>query len=191
IQLLLDLMRREDITANDTIEVARILYSLSSQGTPEQQETIQTMLMLAKRRDIPFRDTVEAAHALYVESPRGSQERQQAVEMLLTQARWPDTTAAQAQEAILALCYASSYRSKENQQGIQVLIELTRRPGLTFEDVIILENDHNILYTLKALKQQLLVAKKQMWEILMRRTDLTPEQRTQATNTLADYKQWE
>ncbi len=58
-QLLVDLLQREDFTASDAVEVASALYALSLQGTPEQQEAVQILLALAQRRDIPFSDTVE------------------------------------------------------------------------------------------------------------------------------------
>src|SRR6266571_2332765 len=187
-QLLLDLGQQEDITASDAVEVACTLYCLSPQGSPEQQEAIRRLLALAKRRDIPFGDTVEAAHSLYVQSPKGSKERQQAIEMLLAQAHWSDITVAQAQEAALALCNASAYRPKERNQAIQALIELTRRPGLSFEDAVVLDYERAIIGSTRALEQQQWAAKKQMWETIAQRTDLTSEQRTQVVKALEDYK---
>ena len=186
-QLLFDLVRQEDITASDAVEVATAFYLLSPQGSREQQEAFQQLLALAKRRDIPFGETVEAAHSLYVQSPHGSQERQQAIEMLLAQAHWPDTTVAQAQEAALALCYASAYRSKERTQGIQALIEVIRRPGLSFEDAIVLDDERAIIGSTRALHQQQWAAKKQMWETIAQRTDLTSEQRAHVLTALEDY----
>ena len=186
-QLLLDLGQQEDITASDAVEVATALYLLSPQGSPEQQEGVQRLLALAKRRDIPFGDTVEAAHSLYVQSPHGSQERQQAIEMLLAQAHWPDTTVAQAQEAALALCHASAYRPKERNQAIQALIELTRRPVLSFEDAVVLDNNAMIASTSSLVKQQL-AAKKQMWETVAQRSDLTSEQHAQLAEALEYYR---
>ncbi len=188
-QLLLDLGQQEEITSCDAIEVATSLYLLSPQGSPEQQEGIRRLLALAKRRDIPFGDTVEAAHALYMQSPKRSKERQQGADTLLEQARWPDTTAAQAQEAALALCYASPIWSKERIQSVEVLIELTRRPGLSFEDAVVLDYERATQYSAKALQQQQWVAKKQMWEIIAQRADLTSEQHTQVVKAIEDYGQ--
>ena len=187
-QLLLDLVRREDITASDAIEVAGTLYSLSPQGSGEQQEAVQILLALAKRRDIPFGDAVEAAHTLYVRSPKGSKERQQAIEALLAQARWPDTTAGQAQEAALALCYASTYPSKERNQGIQALIEVIKRPDLSFEDAVELDYLKSIVAGTKTLEKQQQVAKRQMWETVAKRSDLTSEQRAQLAETHDYYR---
>lgn len=189
-QLLFDLVRQEDINAHDAVEVATALYLLSPQGPREQQEAVQVLLALSKRRDIPFEDTVEAAHSLYLQSPKGSKERQQAIEMLLAQAHWPDTTVAQAQEAAEALCHASAYRGrrKERNQAIQALIELTRRPGLSFEDAVVLEYESFIQASTRALEQQQRAAKKQMWETIAQRTNLTSEQRAQVLKALEDYK---
>ena len=187
-QLLFDLGQQEAITASDAVEVACTLYLLSAQGSAEQQEAVQRLLVLAKRRDIPFGDTVEAAHTLYAQSPQKSQERKLASEMLLAQAHWSDTTIAQAQEAALALCHASAYRSKERKQAIQALIELTRRPGLSFEDANVLDDERVIQGSTRALEQQQLAAKKQMWETIAQHTDLTSEQRAQAVKALEDYR---
>jgi hypothetical protein len=184
---LFDLGQQEDITASDAVEVACALYLLSPQGSSEQQEAVQRLLVLAKRRDIPFGDTVEAAHTLYLQSSQGSKERQQAVEMLLAQAHWPDTTVAQAQEAALALCYASAYWSEERNRAIQALIELTQRPGLSFEDVVVLDYEGSIIDSTRVLKQQQWAAKKQMWETIAQRADLTSEQRAQFVKALEDY----
>lgn len=190
-QLLLDLVRREDILASDAIEVASALYSLSDPGSDEREEAIEILLKLAQRRDIPFHDTVEAAHALYLQSPKGSKEHQRATEMLLEQARWPDTTVAQAQEAALALCYASGYRSQERKQAIQALLELTRRPDLSFEDAVVLENNGMFVAGFGTLAKQELTARRQTWETITQRPDLTPEQRTQAAEKLEYYKSME
>ena len=186
-QLLFDLVRQEDITASDAVEVATAFYLLSPQGSREQQKAVQQLLALAKRRDIPFGEAVEAAHNLYVQSPQKSQERQQAIEMLLAQAQWPDTTVAQAQEAVLALCYASAYRSKERKQAIQALIEVIRGPGLSFEDVVVLDYEGSIIDSTRVLKQQQWAAKKQMWETIGQRADLTSEQRALVAKALEDY----
>src|SRR5438128_2241034 len=186
-QLLFELVYREDITASDAVEVATALYVLSSPGTREQQEAVQILLTLANRRDIPFSDTVEAAHSLYIQSPQGSKERKLASEMLLAQAHWPDTTVAQAQEAALALCYASAYRPKERNRAIQALIELTRRPVLSFEDAVVLDNNAMIASTSSLVKQQL-AAKKQMWETVAQRSDLTSEQHAQLAEALEYYR---
>ena len=185
-QLLFDLMRREDINAHDTVEVATALYLLSPQGSQEQQEAVQVLLALAKRRDIPFEDIVEAAHSLYLQSPKGSKERQQAIEMLLAQAHWPDTTVAQ--EAALALSHASAYRSKERKQAIQALIELTGRPDLSFEDAVVLDYESAIQGSTRASEQQQRAAKKQMWETVAQRPDLTAEQRAQVVKAFEDYR---
>jgi hypothetical protein len=187
-QLLFDLVQREDTNAHDAVEVATALYLLSPLSSPEQQEGVQRLLALAKRRDIPFGDTVEAAHSLYVQSPQESKERQQAIEMLLAQAHWPDTTVAQAQEAALALCHASAYRPRERNQAIQALIELTRRPDLSFEDAVVLDYERAVIGSTRALEQQQLAAKKQMWQTIAQRTDLTSEQRAQVVKALEDYR---
>ncbi len=186
--LLFDLARQADITASDAVDVATAFYLLSPQGSREQQEAVQLLLALAKRRDIPFGETVEAAHNLYVQSPHGSQERKLAIEMLLAQAHWPDTTVAQAQEAALALFNASAYRPKERNQAIQAVIELTRRPGLSFEDAVVLDWERVILGSTRALHQQQWAAKKQMWETIAQRTDLTSEQRAQVVEALEVYR---
>ena len=108
--------------------------------------------------------------------------------MLLAQAHWPDTTVAQAQEAALAFCYASAYRSKEWNQAIQVLIELTRRPDLSLEDAVVLDYDKIIVASTKALEKQQLAAKKQMWETVTQRPDLTAQQRAQLAEALEYYR---
>ena len=208
-QLLFDLVRQEDITASDAVEVATAFYLLSPQGSREQQEAFQQLLALAKRRDIPFGETVEAAHSLYVQSPHGSQERQQAIEIDLLDpvmqvfdrqldirvANQDATTEgleqphhpAQAREAVLALSYASAYWSKERKQAIQALIEVIRRPGLSFEDAVVLDYERAIIGSTRALHQQQWAAKKQMWETIAQRTDLTSEQRAHVLTALEDY----
>lgn len=194
-QLLFDLLQRESITPRDAIELASTLYNVSPQGSHEQQAAVEALLALARRRDIPFGDAVEAAHSLYVQAvyaqgSRGSKERQLASEMLLEQARWPDTTAAQAQEAALALCYAAPYRSQERNQSILALIEATRRLDLTFEDVIELDYQRSTQGGTRALHQQQLIAKKQMWETFAQRPDLTAEQHAEVVKALEDYSKY-
>ncbi len=108
--------------------------------------------------------------------------------MLLAQAHWPDTTVAQAQEAALALSHASAYRSKERKQAIQALIELTGRPDLSFEDAVVLDYESAIQGSTRALEQQQRAAKKQMWETVAQRPDLTAEQRAQVVKAFEDYR---
>ena len=108
--------------------------------------------------------------------------------MLLAQAHWPDTTVAQAQEAALALCYPSPYWSGERNRAIQALIELTRRPGLSFEDVVVLHDEGRIVGSTRALERQQWTAKRQMWETIAQRADLTSEQRAQAVRALENYE---
>ena len=110
--------------------------------------------------------------------------------MLLAQAHWPDTTVAQAQEAAKALCQAGAYRGriKERNQAIQALIELTRRPGLSFEDAVVLEYESFIQASTRALEQQQRAAKKQMWETIAQRTNLTSEQHAQVLKALENYR---
>ncbi len=194
-QLLFDLMRREGIIPRDAIELASTLYNLSPQGSHERQAAGEALLALAKRRDIPFGDAVEAAHSLYVQAvyaqrTHGAKERQQASKMLLEQARRPDITVAQAQEAALALCYAAPYRAQERNQSILALIEVTRRSNLTFEDVIELDYQRSTQGGSRALHQQQLIAKKQMWEKVGQRPDLTTEQRTEVVRAIEDYSEY-
>src|SRR5262249_3911460 len=152
---------------------------LEPQGSQEQQEAVQILLDLAKRRDIFFGDAVEAAYQLYIQSPKGSQARELGAEMLLAQARWPDVTVAQAQEAALALAFARGrgMLSKDWNRAIEVLIELAQRPGLSFEDAVVLDERRCSVDSNKALVKQQLAAKKQMWEAVALRSDLTPAQR--------------
>lgn len=190
-QLLLDLAKQEDITANDAINVAGTICALGPQGSPEQQEAIQILLALANRRDIFFGATVEAAHTLYTQNPKGSQARDLGAEMLLTQARWPDITIAQAQEAALALAYVRDHgmQSRDWDQAIQVLIELAQRPDISFEDAVILDEQRSCVHANKALVRQQCRAKKQMWEGLAQRSDLTPTQRLEVVQAINDYTQ--
>jgi len=187
--LLFGLVRQEDITANDAVDVATAFYVLSPQGSREQQEAVQLLLALAKRRDIPFGETVEAAHNLYVQSPHGSQERKLAIEMLLAQAHWPDTTVAQAQEAAQALSFARGrgMLSKDWNRAIQALIELAQRPDLSFEDTVVLDDQRISVDSTKALVKQQLAAKKQMWEAVAQRPDLTLAQRLEVAQAIKDY----
>jgi hypothetical protein len=197
IQLLRDLLARDDSTASDAIEIATELYVVSPPDSYERQEALEYLLAMARRRDIPFTDTVEAAHSLYVQSPRGSKEKQQAADMLLEQAHWPDTTAAQAEEAALALCHASSSRMKEKSQAIEAAIEVYHRPNLSFEDAVALDcyGPENtsfgmIAASTKTLEQQQREAKRQMWEAVAQRPDLTAEQRAKVDTILAAYTHW-
>src|SRR5438067_4718035 len=127
-------------------------------------------------------DILRVQQTFYVQSPQESNERKLAIEMLLAQAHWPDTTVAQAQEAALALCHASAYRPKERNQSIQALLELTRRPDLSFEDAVVLDDERAVIGSTRALEQQQMAAKKQMWETIAQRTDLTSEQRAQVVS---------
>jgi hypothetical protein len=189
VRLLLDLAKREDVAPDDATTAARTICALDLPDSEEQQEAIRILLTLANRRDILFGDTVEAAHALYVNNPRGSRARELGAEMLLTQARWPDITAAQAQEAALALAYVRGHGTlaKDWNRAIQVLIELAQRPDLSFEDAVILNNQEASVSSNKKLLKQQLEAKKQMWEAVRQRPDLTPEQQAEAEQQVKNY----
>lgn len=189
VHLLLDLAKQEDVAPDDATTAARTICALDLPDAEEQQEAIRILLTLANRRDILFGDTVEAAHALYVNNPRGSRARELGAEMLLTQARWPDITAAQAQEAALALAYARGYGTlaKDWNRAIQVLIELAQRPDPSFEDAVILNNQEASVSSNKKLLKQQLEAKKQMWEAVGQRPDLTPEQQAEAEQQVKNY----
>jgi hypothetical protein len=189
VHLLLDLARREESAANDAIRAAGPLCTFDLQGSQEQQEAVRILLALAKRRDIFFGDTVEAAHTLYIQSPKGSQARELGVEMLLAQAHWPDTTVAQAQEAAQALAFARGpgMLSKDWNRAIQALIELAQRPDLSFEDAVVLDDQRSSVDSTKALVKQQLAAKKQMWEAVAQRPDLTLAQRPEVAQAIKDY----
>lgn len=189
VQLLRDLARREDIAATDAINAAGTLCALDLPGSPEQQEAVRILLALAKRRDIFFGDTVEAALTLCIQSPKGSQARERGVEMLLAQARWPDITVAQAQEAAQALAFARGrgMLSKDWNRAIQTLIELAQRPDLSFEDAMVLDDQRISVYSNKALVKQQLAAKKQMWEAVAQRPDLTLAQHSEVAQAIKDY----
>lgn len=197
IQLLRDLLTRDESIASDSLEIATELYVVSPPDSDERQEAIDYLMAMARRRDIPFTDTVEAAHSLYVQSPRGSKEKQQAANILLEQAHWPDTTAAQAEEAAMALCNASSSRAKERSQAIEAAIAVYQRPNLSFEDAVALDcyGPENtclgmIAASTKKLEKQQREAKRQMWESVAQRPDLTAEQRAKAETILEAYTHW-
>lgn len=154
-------------------------------------------MAMARRRDIPFTDTVEAAHSLYFQSTKGSKEKQQAAAMLLEQAHWSDITAAQAEEAAMALCNASSSRTKEKSQAIEAAIEVYQRPNLSFEDAVALDcyGPENTSFGMtaastKTLEKQQREAKRQMWEAVAQRPDLTAEQRAKIETILEAYTHW-
>jgi hypothetical protein len=189
VRLLLDLAKGEEVAPDDAITAAGTVCALDLRDSEEQQEAVKILQALANRRDILFRDTVEAAHALYVYSPKGSRARELGAEMLLIQARWPDITSAQALEAALALAYVRGRGTlaKDWNRAIQVLIELAQQPGLSFEDAAILNNDGTSIYSNKKLIKQQLEAKKQMWETVSQRLDLTAEQRAETEQQVENY----
>ena len=190
-------MTRNESIASDARESATELYVVSPPDSDERQAAIDYLMAMARRRDIPFTDTVEAAHSLYVQSPRGSKEKQQAADMLLEQAHWPDTTAAQAEEAAMALCNASSSRTKEKSQAIEAAIEVYQRPNLSFEDAVALDcyGPENTSFGMtatstKTLEKQQREAKRQMWEAVAQRPDLTTEHRAKVETILEAYTRW-
>jgi hypothetical protein len=189
VHLLLDLAKQEDVAPDDATTAVRTVCALDLQDSEEQQEAVRILLALANRRDILFRDTVEAAHALYIDNPKGSQARELGAEMLLTQARWSDVTAAQALEAALALAYVRGHGTlaKDWNRAIQVLIELAQQPDLSFEDAIVLDNQGTSVHSNKKLLKQQLEAKKQMWETVGKRSDLTPEQQAEVEQQVKNY----
>jgi len=189
VQFLLDLAKREALAVPEAIQIAGTVCAFGLQDSPQQQEAVAILLALAQRRDLFFGDTVEAAHTLYVQSPKGSLARAQGAEMLLAQARWPDITVAQAQEAAQALAFARGrgMQSKAWNLAISVLIELARRPDLSFEEAKILDDQRISVSSTKALVKHQLAAKKQMWESVAQRSDLTSAQRAEVVQALQEY----
>ncbi len=58
IQLLLDLLRREDTIPADTIHIANALYRLTLAGSQERQEAIEMLIELTRWPDLTFEDAL-------------------------------------------------------------------------------------------------------------------------------------
>ena len=180
-QKLIELLRRPDLTLEQSVEVARALYFSSPDNSDERQLATQKLIELLRRSDLTLEQSVKVAQALYFSSPYQSDERQMAIQKLIELLRRPDLTLEQSVEVARPLYFSSLNNSEEEQLVTQKLIELLRRPDLTLEQSVEVARAFNFNSPDNSDERQLVTQK--LIELL-RQPDLTLEQSVEVARAL-------
>jgi NACHT domain len=182
-QKLVEMMQREDLTIEQSIEAALALYMSSSSGSYEQRQATKKLVEMVQSEDLTIKQTIEVAEQLYMSSFSESQERQVVIQKLRSILQRGDLTIEQTIKAAEMLYYYhyNSSESQEHQFAVQKLRETIQREDLTIEQTI---EAAGIFYNYSSSGSQERQVVVQKLRGMLQREDLTIEQITRTANVL-------
>ena len=180
-QVLVQLLRRTDLTPEQTAEVAQALYRSSLAGSETQREATKTLDQLLRRTDLSLEQKIEVAQALFASSSSQSEEKREAMQALIQLLRRTDLMPEQTIKITQSSHMIIRAELQDRNEGTQMLVQLLQRSDLTPK---LTAEAAQTLYWVSGVNSDEEKQATQVLVQLLRRTDLSLEQTIEVTQAL-------